>query len=266
MTAADATMVIKLGYQGQGFCGFAAQPDQRTVAGELQQALETYLRRPVEITCAGRTDTGVHAQAQYISLPVAQSELSIPYYRLQRGLTALTPKDISIKEIYRADKDFSARFSACARHYRYRIAPGAARPILSQSWSWWTKGELDLDAMQKGANYLIGEHDFKSFCKAASAIDKPTHRFVESCNITRTCEVGEPIVAIDICGNAFLHSMVRTITGTLVEVGRGHKDPSWVGEVLAAKDRCAAGPCAPAQGLCFVAVDYPDHSFIPWGE
>ena len=114
----EKTLVIKLGYRGAEFCGYAEQPGLRTVAGELRRALETALRRPVELTCAGRTDAGVHALAQYVSLPVSSEELVACGPRLQRMLTALTPEDIAIKALYQAEAGFSARFDAQARGYR----------------------------------------------------------------------------------------------------------------------------------------------------
>ena len=259
-----ATLVIRLGYRGAGFAGFAEQPGARTVAGELRRALETALRRPCELTCAGRTDAGVHALSQYVSVPMGADELGLPGARLLRSLVALTPDDISIRGLYRAQAGFSARFDALSRSYRYRIATTEARPVLAWDHAWWYRGSLDVDAMARASRALLGEHDFKSFCKASSAVDKPTCRFVGALDVRRVEEAGEELVAIDITGNAFLHNMVRTIAGTLVEVGRGHRDPSWVAEVLAACDRAAAGPCAPAKGLTFVGVEYPENSLVPW--
>ena len=130
--------------------------------------------------------------------------------------------------------------------------------------AWWYKGSLDVEAMNEAAQLLLGEHDFKSFCKANSAVGKPTHRFVGSLGVSTVEEAGEELVAIDIEGNAFLHNMVRTIAGTLVEVGRGHRPVSWVTEVLEACDRSAAGPCAPAKGLTFMDVKYPEGVLMPW--
>lgn len=260
----SGTLVIRLGYRGAGFAGFAEQPGTRTVAGELRRALETALRRPCELTCAGRTDAGVHAIAQYVSVPVEGDELEIPARRLMRSLVALTPDDLSVQALFRAPAGFSARFDALSRSYRYRIVASDARPVLSWDHAWWYRGALDVVAMDEAARALIGEHDFKSFCKASSAIDKPTCRFVGSLTVSRDLEAGEELVAIDITGNAFLHNMVRTIAGTLVEVGRGHRDPAWVADVLAACDRTAAGPCAPAKGLTFVGVEYPRLTFAPW--
>ena len=118
--------------------------------------------------------------------------------------------------------------------------------------------------MDKAAQALVGEHDFKSFCKAISAEGKPTHRFVERLTVEEIEEAGEKLIAVDITGNAFLHNMVRTIVGTLVEIGRGHRPVEWIDEVLAAQNRIAAGSCAPAQGLTFVSVRYADGVLQPW--
>ena len=260
----EATLVIKLGYRGAAFCGFAEQPTQRTVAGDLRRALETILRREVELTCAGRTDAGVHAQAQYVSLPVYGAELALSGEKLVRSLTALTDDDISIRQLFRAPQGFSARFDAQARSYRYRICAGSARPVLGWDHVWWYNGHLDADLMDKAAQALVGEHDFKSFCKAISAEGKPTHRFVERLTVEEIEEAGEKLIAVDITGNAFLHNMVRTIVGTLVEIGRGHRPVEWIDEVLAAQNRIAAGSCAHAQGLTFVSVRYPEGVLQPW--
>ena len=261
---AAGTLVIKLGYRGEGFCGFAEQPERRTVAGELRRALETTLRRPCELTCAGRTDAGVHAIAQYVSVPVTEPELMLPGARLMRSLVALTPDDLSIGALFRAQPSFSARFDALSRSYRYRICAGDVRPVLAWDHAWWYKGQLNVGAMNEASKLLLGEHDFKSFCKATSAVDKPTCRYVGALDVRALEEAGENLVAIDITGNAFLHNMVRTIAGSLVEVGRGHRRPEWMAEVLAACDRRSAGPCAPAKGLTFVRVEYPAGALAPW--
>lgn len=258
------TLVIRIGYRGAGFAGFAEQPSVRTVAGELRRALETALRRPCDLTCAGRTDAGVHAIAQYVSVPVTEAELGLPGERLMRSLVALTPDDLSVQAILRAPAGFSARFDAISRSYRYRIAASQARPVLAWEHSWWYRGALDVDAMAEAARPLLGEHDFKSFCKASSAEGKPTSRYVGALDVGRVREAGEELVAIDVTGNAFLHNMVRTIAGSLVEVGRGHRAPGWIEGVLAARDRAAAGPCAPAKGLTFVGVAYPEGVLEPW--
>lgn len=267
-----STMVLRLGYDGEAYSGFAVQEKQkhvRTVAGELLGALRVLLRRDVELTCAGRTDAGVHARSQYVSFPVTDKEDGeIQASRLIRSLGAVLPDDIRVFEVLRAQKGFSARFDATARRYRYRIATGPVGPLFASDWVWWIRSAqaapLDVDAMNAAAQLLVGEHDFKSFCKAQSAVGKPTCRFVESAGFDRECVLGEDVLVFDIVGNAFLHSMVRTIVGTLVEVGAGRRPPCWVAEVLLACDRGAAGPCAPAKGLTFWDVRYPENVLKPW--
>ena len=252
----DATLVFKVAYNGEPYSGFAEQPGQLTIAGELRRAIETLLRREVDITCAGRTDAGVHAVAQYISVPVTEDELGLTRRRWLRAMDALLPRDIAITEVYRARKGFSARFDARSRTYTYRIAARDARPVLSRPCVWWHRFPLDVEAMEAACPALLGERDFKSFCKVASAVGKPTHRCVMRAEFGHEVAFGEDILTFTIEGNAFLHSMVRTIVGTLVEIGSHRREPTWMAEVIAACDRQAAGSTAPACGLTFMGVDY----------
>ena len=268
---AAGTMVVELGYRGADFAGYAEQPGQRTVAGEMRRALETVLRRPVEMDCAGRTDAGVHALAQYVSLPVTADELALSQRRLMASLVALTPDDISIRAVYQAPVGFSARFDAVCRHYRYRVSCGPTRPVMGWDHTWWlrTVPELDVAAMNEAATALLGEHDFRSFCKASSAEllladGRSTSRYLSVAKVNEVTEAGEDLLAFDVAGNAFLHNMVRAIVGTLVEVGRGRRPVGWVADVLAACDRSAAGPTAPAAGLTLDCVDYPADSLTTW--
>ncbi len=363
---AGATMVLRVAYDGTDFSGYAIQEKQghvrtvagelrdalrmllrrdvdltcagrtdagvharaqhvsfaveqghvRTVAGELRDALRMLLRRDVDLTCAGRTDAGVHARAQHVSFAVDEREASeldgsrllrslgavLPedvrvdrvlrapagfsarfdaqarHYRyeaseldgsrLLRSLGAVLPEDVRVDRVLRAPAGFSARFDAQARHYRYGVSVGPVEPLFGARWTWWQRSavpwDIDVDAMAEGARYLEGEHDFKSFCKTASAVDKPTCRFVEHVRLEWEEAFGERRLVFDVVGNAFLHSMVRTIVGTLMEVGCGRRSPAWVGEVLAACDRRAAGPCAPAKGLTFWDVQYPGGVLLPW--
>lgn len=270
--AGNATLVLKVAYDGTDFSGYALQERQthvRTVAGELQQALRMLLRRDVALTCAGRTDAGVHARSQHVSLPVTKQEAALlDGARLLRSLGAVLPDDVRVEGVYRAPEGFSARFDARSRRYRYRLVPGPVAPLFNGRWAWWLRladpSELDVDAMDRAARCLVGEHDFKSFCKSSSAEGKPTCRYVEWVRLEREEALGEPMVVVDVAGNAFLHSMVRTIVGTLVEVGCGRRKPGWVAEALAACDRRAAGPCAPACGLTLWEVRYPEGVLRPW--
>lgn len=259
----DGTLVFRLGYDGAAFSGFAEQPGLRTVAGEVRRALETFLRRPVDMTCAGRTDAGVHAISQYVNVPAYEEELAVTHRRWMRAMAALLPNDIALNHVYHAVPGFSARFDARARTYTYRIATGDAPPLLTRNVTWWHRLPLDVDAMEAAAACLVGEHDFKSFCKVASAVGKPTCRNVISVGFERGSALGEEHIAFTITGNAFLHSMVRTIVGSLVEVGCHRREPQWLADALAACDRQAAGPTAPAQGLCFMGVTYDDGALTP---
>lgn len=251
--------VVSFAYNGQAYCGYAKQNHSPSIQEDLERALSIYFRRPIETTCAGRTDTGVHAFAQHASFALMDSDQmdTREPYKIKRALDALLPDDIQIRQLYIAPSDFSARFSACKRVYVYRISCTQNHPLFTADYVWDLAKPLNVHAMQEASAYLIGEHDFKSFCKAVSAKDKPTSRYIESIDIYKAEEFSEPHLAIKVVGNAFLHSMVRTIVGTLVEVGLERKNPEWVHEVLLAKDRKAAGQNAPAQGLTLQNVVYP---------
>ncbi|MCE5203548.1 MAG: tRNA pseudouridine(38-40) synthase TruA [Actinomycetia bacterium] len=255
------TIALTVSYDGAAFAGFARQPGRRTVQGELEAALAIILRAPVATTGAGRTDAGVHALGQVVSF--AAPETSAPEGRsLLRSLNALTGPDVVVTGVRLASPAFDARHSAVGREYRYRIVPGPVPPLFCARTAWWVDASLDLVAMREAARYLIGEHDFRSFCVAGSAKGKRTYRRIDVIDIAPTRELGEHCLVIRVVGNAFLHSMVRIIVGSLVEVGRGLHDPSWMGEALVACDRAAAGVTAPAHGLTLWYVEYPDEYWL----
>ena len=259
------SIALRLAYDGEPFSGFARQPGQLTVQGDLEHALSLVFRRPVETVCSGRTDAGVHALGQVVSFEVEPREWEgRSVDRLARSLNALTHDRISVRGIVEAVPGFSARFDAEWREYHYHLCVQPAPPMFMKDFSWHLSCPLDLDAMRKAASYLVGEHDFKSFCMAVSAVGKPTCRNVHEIDIREEEIMGDKVVVIKVVGNAFLHSMVRTIVGTLVAVGRGKRPPEWVGEVLEARDRTAAGENAPAAGLVFWRVQYPQESLVPW--
>lgn len=253
----ERTLSLTVSYNGAPFSGFARQPGQLTVQGELEQALSLVFRRPVEVVCSGRTDAGVHALGQVVSFDVANDELEgRNLYSLRRSLNALTHEDITVREVEERQPGFSARFDAQWREYHYHVCLDEVPPLFMRDFSWYVHGQLDIDAMREAAAHLVGEHDFKSFCMAASAVGKPTCRNVHEISLSREMIMGEGILTIKVVGNAFLHSMVRTIVGTLVMVGRGQRKPEWVREVLEARNRTAAGENAPAAGLVFWRVQY----------
>ena len=253
----NMTLSLAVAYNGKPFSGFARQPGQLTVQGELEHALELLFRREVETTCAGRTDAGVHAHAQVVSFDISPDELrDRTLESLARSMNALTHEAIVVRSVDERELGFSARFDATEREYRYFICVELAPPIFLRDFSWHIPKPLDVEAMREASRALIGEHDFKSFCMAASAVGKPTCRNVHEISFAREEVMGERAVVITVKGNAFLHSMVRTIVGTLVMVGRGQRKPEWVADVLQACDRCAAGENAPAAGLVFWDVSY----------
>ncbi|MEC4273229.1 tRNA pseudouridine(38-40) synthase TruA [Adlercreutzia sp. R25] len=253
----ERTLSCTVAYDGAPFAGFAKQPGQLTVQGELEQALELLFRRSVDVVCAGRTDAGVHARGQVVSFDIDEAELrGRSLYNLRRSLNALTHEGIVVRSVDERPRGFSARFDAQWREYKYYLATGDTPPVFTSHAAWYVGPDLDIAAMERGAAHLIGEHDFKSFCMAASAVGKPTCRNVSEISIASEEILGEPHRVITVRGNAFLHSMVRTIVGTLVMVGRGQRTSDWVAEVLAARDRQAAGENAPAQGLIFWSVAY----------
>ncbi len=253
----EVILSLLVSYNGTPFAGFARQPGQLTVQGSIEEALALIFRRDVETVCAGRTDSGVHARSQVVSFSVSESELAgRSAFKLLRSLNALTHEDISVKDVCRREPDFSARFSCTMREYKYFICTDAFAPLLMKGFCWHIPKELDLEAMRQAATHLIGEHDFKSFCMAASAEGKSTMRNVFSVEVEPLVQWGENLVVITVKGNAFLHSMVRTIVGTLVAVGLGRRKPDWVVDVLEARNRAAAGENAPAQGLVFWDVSY----------
>ena len=253
----EVILSLLVSYNGTPFAGFARQPGQLTVQGSIEEALALIFRRGVETVCAGRTDSGVHARSQVVSFSVSESELAgRSAFKLLRSLNALTHENISVKDVCRREPDFSARFSCTMREYKYFICTDVFAPLLMKGFCWHIPKALDLDAMRQAAAHLIGEHDFKSFCMAASAEGKSTMRNVFSVEVEPLVQWGENLVVITVRGNAFLHSMVRTIVGTLVAVGLGRRKPDWVVDVLEARNRAAAGENAPAQGLVFWDVSY----------
>lgn len=245
------TYKLTISYLGSPFHGFARQPDTLTVQGELERALSTVLREKIETVCAGRTDTGVHARRQVVSFESRAHALGI-----ERSLNALTHDGISVKEIEVAKSNFSARFDAKWREYRYFICNSQTPPIFSSQFSWHVKKPLDTGKIKEACPYLIGEHDFKSFCLAASAQDKNTVREIFSIDVFTEHIFGEELLCVRVVGNAFLHSMIRAIVGTLCDIGKGNKCPEDFKAILEAKNRSAAGENAPPQGLVFWHVEY----------
>lgn len=255
----STTIALSVSYNGRAFAGFARQPGQPTVQGRLETALTTALRREVEIVGAGRTDAGVHALEQVVSF---ETDVPIDRSALLRSLNALVGEGIVVTGVREAPTGFSARHSAVAREYRYRLVPGPVPPLFLAPYAWWVKNTLSLGPMHEAASALLGEHDFRSFCVASSAEGIRTFRRLDVVDIAPEVVMGEHSLVVRVVGNAFLHSMVRTIVGSLVEIGAGRRPQEWMAEALAACDRTAAGPTAPAHGLTLWHVSYPDECWL----
>lgn len=254
--AAAPVTALTIAYEGSAFHGFARQPGLATVQGRIEEALAVVLRREVACEGAGRTDAGVHALGQVVSFTSAESDPDAD--TLRRSLTALLAPHVAVREVRSAVSGFSVRHDAVLREYRYLLVSGPVPPVALRGHAWWTKGTLDVGAMREGAVCLLGEHDFRSFCVTGSAEGKRTVRNIALLKIAPACELGEDCVELRIAGRSFLHSMVRIVTGSLVQVGKGRRTPSSIADALTACERSAAGPTAPPSGLTFWKVDYPD--------
>jgi tRNA pseudouridine38-40 synthase len=266
-------------YDGSTFHGFAPQDGQRTVAGVLSEALGRVVRAPVSLTCAGRTDTGVHALDQVVHFDVpADAAARLEPVALMKSCNSQVAPSVVVREAAPVPADFDARRSATARRYRYLVvnAP-VADPLLARL-VWHVTDPLDLRSMAAGADALLGEHDFRAFCRRVPGADteEPIVRRVTD---TRWTELspsdgrGSPpgcpglaspglvpavgrLLAFEIEANAFCHQMVRSLVGTLVDVGRGRKRPADMLWILRSADRRRASQPAPPGGLTLVAVRY----------
>jgi len=253
-----STLAMTIAYIGTDYHGFARQDGIPTIQGALEEALATVFRREVLTVAAGRTDRGVHAHGQVVSFELSGGEIQgRSMQQLRSSLNALTPDTIQIRSIEQKPTGFSARFSAVEREYRYRLVAAEIPALFLASYAWSIPAQgFDVQALRRAAYLLEGEHDFRSFCVASSAEDKNTVRTIRSIRVFGMDHLGESSLVVQIIGNAFLHSMVRIIVGSLVEVGFHRREAEWLTEALAAKDRKAAGPTAPAHGLTLWRVRY----------
>ena len=242
-------------YRGTHYSGWQRQNNAVTVQGEVERALSQIANEPTEVTCAGRTDSGVHGLGQVIHF---DSEQARDHKAWCLGTNTHLPADISLRWVKTVDEDFSARFSALSRHYRYIILDGRTRSGLFGDRVCWSRYTLDHECMHEAAQSLIGEQDFSSFRAAACQSVSPM-RNVMSISVERH----GAFLAIDIQANAFVHHMVRNIAGALMAVGSQQRPVEWIAELVAVQDRTQAGVTASAHGLYFMAVDYPAKYVFP---
>ncbi|RZJ93732.1 MAG: tRNA pseudouridine(38-40) synthase TruA [Brevundimonas sp.] len=236
-------------YDGSGYNGFQAQAGQPTVQGAIEAAVLAFSGEAIRIAAAGRTDTGVHATGQVVQVDL---DKAWPARTVLNALNAhLIHEAVSVLDCAEAGGDWHARFSATGRRYLYRILNRPGPPALDQGRVWHVKKALDAEAMQAAAQALIGHHDFTTFRDAQCQADSPM-RTLDTAEVTR---LGEEI-HVRFAARSFLHRQVRSMVGSLAEVGLGRWAPDDLGAALAARDRRACGPVAPATGLYLTGVRY----------
>jgi tRNA pseudouridine38-40 synthase len=254
---------LDLAYDGTDFHGWAAQPGLRTVQGSLQDALTRVLRlEQVQVTCAGRTDAGVHARGQVVHLDVdgdsfrastGRTSAATPVDALLRRLNGVLPPDVRVRRVAEAVAEFDARFSALWRRYAYRIAdaPDLVDPLLGRT-VLVRQQELDLDVMNAAATGLLGEHDFSAFCRRREGASTVRRLLELSWNRDTT-----GLAVADVRADAFCHTMVRSLVGCLVVVGEGRRPPAWAADVLRRGVRDSAVTVVRPHGLTLEQVAYP---------
>lgn len=245
---------LLVAYDGTGFHGFAEQPGHRTVGGLLREAIEKVVRQRVELTCAGRTDRGVHAWGQVVSLDVpAATDLEA----LHRSLLKLCGPAVVVREVAEAAADFDARFRARSRTYRYTVLNRSVPdPFLART-AWHVPQRLEPRLLTLACDPFLGEHDFSAFCRRPKpAADGQPPSLVRRVLRAGWTDLGEGVLRFEITATAFCHQMVRSVVGTVVAAGHGQLHAGDILGILRSGDRAEAAPIAPPQGLCLWHVDY----------
>lgn len=238
-----------ISYDGSGFSGYQVQPNKRTVQSQIEAVLaKIHKDEHVRIYASGRTDAGVHARGQVIHF---DSPLSLPHDKWELALNSMLPEDISVLSVEKADPAFHARFDASGKEYRYFLYQSPKRDPFQRNNAFHYPYPLNLGAMKEACNYLLGTHDFSSFCSAKTEVEDKV-RTIETIEILQE----EEQISFRFVGNGFLYNMVRILVGTLVEVGSGKRQPEEIVEILEKKDRRYAGKTAPGQGLYLWKVYY----------
>jgi len=237
-----------VGYDGTDYSGFQVQPDQTTIQGEIEAALERITGEEIQIHGSGRTDAGVHARGQVIHF---DTNSQIPMDKWRLVLNNQLPDAIVIRSVEEAPESFHARFDVQVKEYRYCIDNSPVADVFRHRYADHIRFPLDVEAMQQAARHLVGEHDFTSFCSAKTFVEDKV-RTVYGLTVERRGDE----VWVTCRGNGFLYNMVRIIVGTLVEVGQGKRTAEELADILAACDRERAGKTAPAKGLTMWEVVY----------
>lgn len=243
-------IMLVVSYDGSRYCGWQLQPGKLTVEAVLNQALSSLLKEDIAVIGASRTDSGVHARG---NVAVFDSNTRIPAEKLMYALNQYLPEDIRIQSSREVAPDFHPRKVNSRKTYEYRILNRRVALPTERLYSYFVYYDLDVEAMQTAANYLIGKHDFKSFCSVKTQAET-TVRTIYRLEVGRQGE----FITISVTGSGFLYNMVRIIAGTLIEAGRGALKPERMGDILAGCDRSLAGPTAPPQGLTLMGIEYEE--------
>ncbi len=241
-------VMLTVAYDGTAYCGFQIQRSGRTIEGELNRCLSELLLEDIKVIGASRTDSGVHALG---NVAVFDTTARMPAEKFSYALNQRLPEDIRIQKACQVANDFHPRHCNSKKTYEYRIYNAEFPMPVKRLYSYFTYVPLDVMRMKKAAGYLLGEHDFKSFC-AAGAVVETTVRTIYEAEVRQE----ENEIIIRVTGNGFLYNMVRIIAGTLMEVGRGNIEPEQMQDIIVKCDRSAAGPTAPACGLTLCKYEF----------
>ena len=241
---------LTIEYDGTGYQGWQVQGEAPTIQKALEEAVPQVVQHPVQVIGSGRTDSGVHARGQVANFFTASR---IPAEKLVGAINSHLPRDIAVLAAEDVAPNFHARYSAKEKTYRYTILKRNVRSPLLRNYAYHLRTQLKMDEMKRAARHIIGKHDFQAFqSKASEAEDRSSVRTITRLDIDKTGDLVETCVAAD----GFLYNMVRSIIGTLVQVGIGKVDADEVERIVGEKDRSLAGPTAPPQGLCLMEVKY----------
>ncbi len=259
---------LEIEYDGSGYAGWQVQNraskspvrrSSKTIQGTIEKTLQKILKEKVKVIASGRTDAGVSALAQMANFHTTSS---LPVEKIKNAMNALLPKDIVVSRSQDAPLDFHAIRDARSKVYRYRILNRPHRPAFFRHGVYFCSYPLDVELMRRQARALVGRHDFRAFCASGSCAAS-TIRFVKKISVRKYPYIypgggkrDGSLIVIDMEADGFLYNMVRNIVGTLLEMGRGRLKNSGMKSLLSAKDRKLSGPCAPAQGLCLLKVNY----------
>ena len=235
-------------YDGTNYSGWQIQPNGVTIEQKLNEALQALLGEDIRVTGASRTDAGVHSLG---NVCIFDTDTRMPAEKISYALNQRLPEDIVVQDSCEVSDTFHPRFSRSRKTYEYRILNRRFRMPTRRLDTYFYHYPLDVEKMQEAADYLVGEHDFKSFCSVNTAVEDTT-RTIYSCELKQDGEV----LTIRITGSGFLYNMVRIIAGTLLDIGQGKRDPMDIFTILESKDRSAAGPTAPAHGLTLVKYEF----------